>query len=118
MPYKDVEKYRQARLRWYYKNKEKVRLYKSKARSDRAEYIKEIKNVPCADCKMRFPAYVMDFDHITSNKSGIIALMAVDLAGWDKLKEEISKCEIVCANCHRIRTYKRRTNSLRKAFED
>jgi hypothetical protein len=76
------------------------------SRKKRAE-IHRLKEVPCADCGKEFPYYVMDFDH----REGEIKLFSIGnrttLSG-DKLMAEIAKCDIVCANCHRIRTHERR----------
>ena len=68
------------------------------------EYIKKYKtNRPCADCGIQYPYYVMDFDH-QSDK-----LFTIGSAAGNKslkaIKEEIEKCEVVCANCHRQRTF-------------
>jgi hypothetical protein len=35
--------------------------------------------------------------------------MIHDGFSWAAIKKEILKCEVVCANCHRIRTYDRLT---------
>jgi len=46
----------------------------------------------------------MDFDHRDPNvKVDHVASMLS--AGVNKLEAEIAKCDVVCANCHRIRTY-------------
>jgi len=60
---------------------------------------------PCADCGGIFPAVCMDFDHMR-DKTGEISQL-VKAGGWPRIQAEIDKCEIVCANCHRIRTQKR-----------
>lgn len=53
----------------------------------------------------------MDFDHKDKSlKLGNIAHMAVRNWSLEKIKQEINKCEVVCANCHRIRTYRRAEN--------
>jgi hypothetical protein len=51
----------------------------------------------------------MDFDHISGEKIGIISAMVNEPHhySWDALLAEIAKCEIVCANCHRVRTHNR-----------
>lgn len=70
-------------------------------------FINEIKNKPCYDCGIIYPSYVMDFDHRKKeDKLNNIARLIRD--GWskEKLLFEIKKCDLVCANCHRIRTYK------------
>jgi L-lysine 2,3-aminomutase len=61
---------------------------------------------PCKDCADFFPACAMDFDHITSDKVDNIATL-VSRYAKKALWKEIVKCELVCANCHRIRTQKR-----------
>lgn len=78
--------------------------------------IAELKAVPCADCKKIYNPWQMDFDHLPGYvKSGGIAQLAA-IGASRKLKIELSKCEVVCANCHRDRTYKRRNGSTSKAL--
>jgi len=62
---------------------------------------------PCADCARRFPYYVMDFDHRDPEQkvAGISALVR-SLVPWVQVKAEIAKCDLVCACCHRLRTYR------------
>jgi len=70
--------------------------------------IREFKNVPCADCRKRYPFYVMDFDHVRGKKEcGIANFVTRKGCSVEKLLEEIAKCDVVCANCHRKRTHKR-----------
>jgi len=47
----------------------------------------------------------MDFDHLRDKKYNISNMVCSDYGV--ALMEEIEKCELVCANCHRIRTQKR-----------
>lgn len=76
-------------------------------RKEHSEKIRDIKdNVPCTDCGVPYPHYVLEFDHL-SNKVANVSDMAGKF-GWDKIQEEINKCEIVCSNCHKERTYNRR----------
>lgn len=63
----------------------------------------------CADCGYNAHAAALDFDHLPgTQKCGEVGRMAT----WDETVDaalaEIEKCEVVCANCHRIRTYERR----------
>ena len=71
------------------------------------EFIKELKAQPCTDCGNSYPYYVMDFDHSVGEKTMVVSLMAH--RGWSKerILEEVDKCELVCANCHRERTHRR-----------
>jgi hypothetical protein len=74
-------------------------------------FIREIKNhTPCADCKKRYPYYVMQFDHLGKvKKSANISDMVRKTTDFAKIWHELGKTEVVCSNCHHIRTYKRST---------
>lgn len=48
----------------------------------------------------------MDFDHL-GDKRFLISSAARRGISFDKIKQEIAKCEVVCANCHRNRTHMR-----------
>lgn len=77
-------------------------------RTDRKliKYVREFKtNNPCTDCKNSYHYACMQFDHIGDKVATINRLMY--RASLDTIKSEISKCELVCANCHAIRTYER-----------
>jgi len=90
----------------YYKNKESYIARAKKLREEMVMYVRQAKDVPCSDCNNRFPHYVMDFDHRDQlTKLNKISNM-VSQGNWKKLKNEISKCDVVCANCHRERTAK------------
>ncbi len=67
----------------------------------------------CVDCKLKFPHYILEFDHTTPRlgKTGTLASMSSKVS-LKKLKDMISECDVVCANCHRTREYKRRNGSL------
>lgn len=67
----------------------------------------------CKDCSKIYPVYVMDFDHVSFNKVNNVSTMIYDLSFTiSQIIEEVSKCEIVCANCHRERTWKRSTGII------
>jgi hypothetical protein len=71
-------------------------------------FIQEQKDKPCQDCGIKYPYYVMDFDHRPGEeKCFAIANMARTRPSLEKVIEEINKCDIVCSNCHRIRTHNR-----------
>ena len=66
--------------------------------------VREAKSVPCADCGRSYPYYVMDFDHVKGSKvCGVARLVTTRNKG--AVLREIDKCEVVCANCHRMRTH-------------
>lgn len=71
------------------------------------DFLIQAKSKPCLDCGGLFPPYVMDFDHLP----GYVKLATLGKRNAYSLKwiqAEIAKCDLVCANCHRIRTETRR----------
>lgn len=72
--------------------------------------IQEAKDRPCSDCGSRYPPHVMDFDHRdTRDKMFSIGRDALAQIPDAVLQEEIQKCDVVCSNCHRVRTHLRRS---------
>lgn len=57
---------------------------------------------PCADCGEP-DATVLEFDHVGPKRSNVARLVS-DGARTDVIADEIAHCEVVCANCHRMRT--------------
>jgi hypothetical protein len=76
----------------------------------RRELVRQIKSRPCADCGIQYPFYVMDFDH-REGETKEYELNRIDRMTTRALMREIEKCDVVCSNCHRERTYKRRIKS-------
>jgi hypothetical protein len=70
------------------------------------EFLRDLRRVPCEDCGGTFEPYQMDFDHRdpTAKLFGLTWPRAL-LASRQRLLEEVAKCDIVCANCHAVRTY-------------
>lgn len=58
----------------------------------------------CVDCGTKDPR-TLEFDHLGDKEFNISVLIGRN--SKKKLISEIEKCEVVCANCHRIRTYSR-----------
>lgn len=106
MAYKDKydPRAREARLKHYHDNKEQYLERNKKAKQEKRAYLDKVKNVPCADCGKQYPPYVMDMDHREpGRKTKEVSRLIGN--GWEALKKEIAKCDVVCANCHRERTY-------------
>jgi hypothetical protein len=118
MPIKDPAKRKEYTSKyhrevWYPKNKAR-RLELNRANRDRIrEHIKFVKlSRGCIDCGYRKYAEALDFDHI-GEKLFDIGISAQQSISIKRINEEILKCEVVCANCHRVRTYKRRSQSIK-----
>lgn len=107
MPYKDPAKQKAAQAAHYVSNKGRYAERSRQARIRRREKLYELKRVPCADCKIQYPPYVMQFDHLgIETKVGHLADL-VSTAAWKDVLAEVAKCEVVCANCHAERTHSR-----------
>lgn len=68
-------------------------------------------STPCMDCGSYFPAVAMDFDHVRGHKLATISQMTAakwKSVSWGQILVEMAKCDLVCANCHRVRTSNRR----------
>lgn len=100
-----VEQNRAAVKRHYDTHKQYYLERNAKLRKKKTEYLIKLREQPCKDCGNKFPYYVMEFDHLHDKVEPVTRLVS---SSWKKLKTEIDKCEIVCANCHAIRTWKRR----------
>ena len=116
MPYKDITKRKERHKKymreiWYPKNREKHIGYVDRIKKKISDFILDYKqNNKCTDCGFMGKEYpeVLEFDQIGNNKEFNISTFYQQTSNMDKVKKEIEKCELVCANCHRIRTFKRR----------
>lgn len=93
----------------HYADNRKAYVQRSAAQTARVRgEVAALKHGPCADCGKAYPPYVMDFDHVRGEKRGDVAHLTGRVSRGS-LQEEIEKCDLVCANCHRERTFRRRT---------
>lgn len=114
---KGLPRYTDAELAW---RKQHPRSHNSNTRTNnrartRARYAKNLALVQatkvargCADCGYNAHPVALDFDHLpgTDKISGISRMMSI--GNFIALEKELEKCEVVCANCHRIRSSNRR----------
>lgn len=87
---------------------ENVDYYKNKAVKHNAEYrlrnlqhiVDFFKTHPCVDCGETDPV-VLEFDHLQDKEYNVSRL---NHGSFETLVNEIAKCEVRCANCHRRKT--------------
>ena len=96
MPYRDPE----VQKAWYEARKQRNK-----------QLLAELKSKPCTDCGKTYPPYVMEFDHVPGR--GEKKMNVASLGGSRRLTaksfvDELKKCDLVCCNCHRIRTFTRK----------
>lgn len=72
----------------------------------RKQIYKDLKTGPCTDCGQIYPPYVMDFDH-RDPETKVFNVATWTATRWSlvRLAREIAKCDLVCSNCHRERSY-------------
>ncbi len=79
---------------------------KRKLTRERTLYLLDyFKTHPCVDCGETDPV-VLEFDHLRDKLFDISK--AIRDRSWQSILDEMEKCEVVCANCHRRRTAQRR----------
>lgn len=91
----------------YYKTnyeyrKEYIQQNRALAREDASKYILNyLLEHPCIDCGESDPV-VLEFDHVIGKKRDNVSNLK--RSSVIAVKEEIKKCEVRCANCHRKKT--------------
>jgi hypothetical protein len=99
------------RSRAYYVRNKDLHKQNASSRNQRQrktnqDYVKNLKeSSPCMDCGQFYPYYVMDFDHLSDKRSNVSRMVSGGLS-LETIKIEIDKCDLVCANCHRARTFR------------
>lgn len=95
---------------WFQDNKElqsqRIKKNRDAKKKILSDYIWSLlSTTPCMDCGEANPL-VLEFDHRdpAMKEYKIAACRGAKTIGLDTLKQEIAKCDIICANCHRIRT--------------
>ena len=100
-----------------YKNKTDWNEWNRKRAKTNADAIRELKSTPCLDCDGTFPHYVMEFDHVPERgekKFTISTLAGSRTMNAPTMKAELAKCDIICANCHGIRTHERNQQNTKR----
>lgn len=79
---------------------------KRKAERKRHAFITRYKKlVGCAFCGYKENAVALQFDHINPNEKSFNISQGYKSKGMLLIKQEIRKCQVLCANCHAIKTY-------------
>jgi hypothetical protein len=100
MPFKDLEKRKEYKKQWHQKNIEKRKISIKKRKQKIIQWFNDYKKtLKCEKCGETHPATI-DFHHKNEKKYGLSKMVYY---GYSKkrIQEEISKCQVLCANCHR-----------------
>ena len=114
MPYKhQAAQNRYMREVWYPKHKDRYRAASARWAAAHRSKIAGLKDAPCTDCGVQYLPCVMEWDHVAGDKVANVGDMGTRYSLAD-IMAEAAKCELVCANCHRLRTHNRRVAKLAK----
>lgn len=103
----------------YYRNNKKASIARSRKSNDkkkegvRAAIANYLLTHPCVDCG-ESDIVVLEFDH-RYNKSSAVSRMFRARRSIEDIMEEISKCDVRCANCHRKR-HSKENNDYRNRY--
>lgn len=92
----------------YLDNREAVIARKVTRQRELLEWSRDLKRNPCTDCGGEFHPVAMQWDHVGDDKEADVAKLLKNGCGKERILREIAKCELVCANCHAVRTLDRR----------
>lgn len=107
MPYKNKKDQTACSKRYYLANKGTHRDLYWKYKDRNHDYKRNLLLASkCMDCGVN-DIRVLEFDHVRGVKEYEISKLVNNGGSLLRLQNEINKCDIVCANCHRIRTYSR-----------
>jgi len=118
MPYKDPEvkraKQQEYSKKHYERNKNKI-IKKSVANKKiaRAQWQFFKKMLVCSECGQNHPA-TLDFHHAVKHPDNKRINQLTANGAYAAALEELKKCVVLCANCHRIHHYKETKNNLHK----
>ncbi len=120
MPHKDLEKrreYQREYMRsWYQENKAKHISYVRNRDRKIEEWLKQYKlTLRCETCEENHPA-CLEFHHINPQEKKFTIGRQERRVSLKSLQDEIAKCRILCANCHR-KEHSRQRESKRKAVQ-
>ena len=108
MPFKDPAQQKAYLQAHFQKHKDRYVQARKENRRGNRDWLNEFKeSKPCSDCGIFYPSCCMDFDHLSDKVMGLNK--AVKSWSRERLQVEMEKCDLVCANCHRIRTFDRLT---------
>ena len=116
---RNPESVRATKAAYRERNVEAVRAYdrkkQARERARRRTWLDGIKvEAGCADCGYNDHPRALDFDHLGTDKVGDVGRMCHSRIAVEKILAEIAKCEVVCANCHRVRTWRREQGATPK----
>ena len=108
------------RSRKYYNDNRQNHIYNISIRNERLRnrnrklIVDYLSSKSCIDCG-NLDSRVLEFDHLPEfKKFKDVSYLIAGGYSEEIIRKEIDKCEVVCCNCHRVRTINRSKNNYRK----
>jgi len=99
---RDIEKHKKRKAEWYQRNKQLTIQRSNDRRNQQKKWLEEYKKTLKCEVCVEDRWYCLDFHHIDPAKKELgISRMASQGCSIKKILEEIKKCKVLCANCHR-----------------
>lgn len=85
--------------------------------SNIADFQKYKEKMGCADCGIKYPHYILEFDHRPGVKKIDVVTRVLKKMGPEAAWKEVKKCDVVCANCHKERTFLRENSAIQPGLK-
>jgi hypothetical protein len=108
MPYKRtyLDEPKNATQKYYRENREYFLERNRQRKIEFRKYYMDNKDRPCKDCGVQFNPICLVYDHRDPTTKLFNVSQPQNVSSLKRLKEEIAKCDVVCSNCHKIRTWR------------
>jgi hypothetical protein len=119
MPLKDPQKrreYQRAYMRGWYQRNKATHISYVRCRDEKIDaWFKEYKSsLSCLECGESHPA-CLEFHHLNPEEKKFSIGRKERRKSLKSLQDEIAKCRVLCANCHRKEHWKQRNKEKEKA---
>jgi hypothetical protein len=106
MPYTDAEMQSQSQRSSYERNRDKALARAKQQKKDLRDWMNQLKTgVACLDCGLDWPPFVMEYHHRDPDTKTKKVSWLLYNASRQRILDEVAKCDLLCANCHRIREH-------------
>ena len=96
---------------YYYNNTKKMKSQSVEWKRIQRERINELKNsLSCLKCREN-RNHLLDFHHVDPNQKDF-QISQGERYGWERVKQEIDKCIVLCSNCHRDFHYQEKEKNI------
>jgi hypothetical protein len=94
--------------RYFQVNRQRIMARKRERWNELLRWYQDLKeSAPCVDCGGFFHHAAMTWDHLPGHEK-VTEVSNLRRSSRQAVLDEVAKCDLVCANCHAVRSYERR----------